>query len=339
MLSLDPRLLTPSRLDGRTEDGVFSFIVRHPEVVDILAQLYHRPNLCLKIFKQLYKPLPDFCWGKNGVPLTECTVAQNLLAYHAIAPRVYDIILVNNRWAQVTDYVTDDGKTFDRQFAHRTIQDHHVRKRSGMDMNPYNWIGSRMVDFQMFTVADDYLPNLKSRITAHAAWGSRSEPYQDIAGLDTPSQRDTPHRLTLMQPDWEDKTILDIGCNLGEFCRVALRNGARRAIGIDLPHVAELAYEVSNYLHIWNCDFVGLRLPSQKDLIPALPYDITLCLSANQTKPIPWVFYLAPTLYYEGHVPDKETTYRPTLEQHFSTVTFLGATRDHGPRPLFYCTR
>ncbi len=41
--------------------------------------------------------------------------------------------------------------------------------------------------------------------------------------------------------------------------------------------------------------------------------------------------------YLEGHVPDREDTYQPQLEELFPTVDYLGMSRDHGPRPLFRC--
>ena len=69
-------------------------------------------------------------------------------------------------------------------------------------------------------------------------------------------------------------------------------------------------------------------------------HDIVLALSCKQAKPIPWAFDLCKeTLLFEGHIPDQEATYRPVLEEHFGEVEFLGMSRDHGPRPVFRCTR
>ena len=44
-------LLHPSHLDGHPETGVFSYIARSPELAQILARVYGRDGLCLKMFR------------------------------------------------------------------------------------------------------------------------------------------------------------------------------------------------------------------------------------------------------------------------------------------------
>ena len=112
----------------------------------------------------------------------------------------------------------------------------------------------------------------------------------------------------------------------------------------DTMSPAEVAQEMANWLGYWNVDFYGLRLPHEHDRIAEWSgikkFDIVLALSVKQTRPVPWVFELCGGVcYFEGHVPDKEHTYRATLEEHFSRVEFLGMTKDHGPRPLFRCEK
>jgi hypothetical protein len=88
-----------------------------------------------------------------------------------------------------------------------------------------------------------------------------------------------------------------------------------RYTGVDLPHVAETAFEVSNWLGFWNLDFIGLHLPGERDRLGG-PYEAVFALSSDQ-----------------------EETYRPQLEELFGEVEYLGMTRDHGPRPVFRCRR
>jgi len=346
VLDLPDMLLVPSRTveTGRVEQGVFTFIARGPEIAGALEGVYGRPNLCLKIFKQEVQALNEFKWSPAGARLVDCTRAQNLFARYGFAPRVYGLALVGDRWAQVTDYVTDDGKTFDREAARQVVMEHNIRSLSG-DMNPANWIGSQMVDFQAHFLPEDYAHKLRKRAYKVACWGSRPEPYQDVEGFEMESQRNTAHRIEMMklnQVSFEHRSVLDLGCNLGEFCREAVRRGAKRVVGVDLPHIADLAFELSNWLGYWNVDFIGLHLPTGRDRLDE--YDIVFALSVKQVRPFPWVFRTVKqfgVFYLEGHVPQREHTYRETLEAEFgvANVEFLGMTKDHGPRPLFRCWR
>ena len=340
-------LLHPSHRDGRTEGGAFSYIARSPELAQILARRYGREGLCLKLFRRDAVPLTEFYWGKTGNLLTDCTKAQNLYAWFGMAPRVYDIALVNGtNWAQVTDYAEDDAGAWDRNRAHEILTEHLVGSRGG-DWNPKNWIGSQMVDWQFSYLGEKYRERLIRRCTEGAAWGARSDAYQ-AAGLEMDAQRTSAaERARAMrwdEVDFAGATVLDVGCNLGEMCQEAHDRGARRVVGVDVPHVAKLAYEVANWRGYWNLDFVGAGLPSEAGQIARQTgidvFDIVLCLSARQTKPDPWAFALCKRVcFFEGHVPDREETWRPVLERRFDRVEFLGATRDHGPRPVFRCWR
>jgi len=348
-LNLDPRYLKPSVRDRRTEGGVFSYIARGPYIEDVLEAHYGRRGLCLKVFRQEAGPLSEFCWSpKVGVPLAMCTKAQNLFARKGYAPRVYDIALVNNEhWAQVTDYVTPNGKAFDRAACRQDVVLYYPVGTVGGDPNPANIIGGKLVDFQHHRLTDAYKVAMIERIKQNTAWGSRSEPYQAIPGLGLESQRNTGHRLQMMGWDelpFSGKTVLDVGCNVGAFCQQAYIRGALRCVGVDKPHVAGAAYEVANWYGYWNIDFIGAMLPGEAGRIAAESgidvFDVVLCLSVKQVKPLEWVFPLVgDVLFFEGHVPDREHTYRAALEAEFPVVEFLGMTKDHGPRPLFRCRR
>jgi len=351
MLDIPLELLTPSTRDSRTEGGAFCYIAHSEPLADLLQQHYGRDGLCLKIFKADAEPLSEFCWSaKSGVLLTDCTKAQNLFACQGYAPRVYDIVLVNDKhWAQVTTYVEDDGGTFDRLACKADVVDHYGIRAKGGDMNDKNWIGSQMVDFQYhYLPRETYEPALRARATAHGQWGSRPDPYQGIIGLGIgDAQRDTTSRILAMhwhELDFTGKTVLDVGCNLGAFCLEADARGARRVVGVDRPHVAETAYEAANWMGHWNVDYLGLNLPPQADRIASTcgisTFDIILALSVKQVEPLPWIADLCGGVcFFEGHVPDREVTWRTRLEECFEVVEFLGMTKDHGPRPLFRCEK
>ncbi len=342
---VDKRLLVPHKPGKRAERGVFCFIAYGQEVTDMLAGRYGREGLCLKVFKE---PLdgrdPEALrWGKpgRGMPLGQATRAQNLFARHGLAPRIYDLVTVSDTYAaQVTDYAQDDGGTFDKEAALAVRKEYGVRPMSH-DPNQHNWVGSKMVDFQYYRLPGDYPDRLRELAYKHAAWGSRAEPYQPVPELGLPGQRDPARQFAVLKldgEDWRGMTALDIGCNLGALGRWLTGRGLRRYTGVDLPHVAGVAFEVNNWLGYWNLDFVGLRLPAERKKLDG-SYDAVFCLSCQQAKPLPWAAGLAGELFYlEGHVPDKEATYRPALEELFARVEFLGVSRDHGPRPVFRCT-
>jgi hypothetical protein len=209
-MQIDERLLVHSVLDGRTEGGAFSFVAHSDDLGAILKDHYGRENLCLKVFKEerVGRIPANLNWGK-GVTLGQATLAQNLFAWHGLAPRVVGLVTVEgDRAAQVTEYVEDDGGTFDRDAAAAMCQAHGIRAQTH-DMNPRNWVGSQMVDFQYYFLPDDYLDGLRARAYQHAAWGSREEPYQAVPVLDLPGQRDQAHRGEVM---WTRYTGPASGC-------------------------------------------------------------------------------------------------------------------------------
>lgn len=346
-------LVPHDREGGGKERGVHTFIARSPQIEDYLQAIYGRDGLCLKVFKRPVDhdtPLKDAEWT-DGYSLLDCTRAQNLFAYHGLAPRVYDIMRLEDcdviwRFAQVTDYADGEGK-FDRE------KFGWVRKRYGVnlrwDMNEHNEIGRWWVDFGAAKLADGYKDDLVKRAWERTAWGSRSEPYQDLGKLGQESQRDLGQRIVNLE--WGHLnylTGLDIGCSTGALCRWMARNGVVRVVGIDLPHVAEIAFEVANWHGDWNIDFIGARLPRDTDCLELVQdltgfdaFDLVLALSVDrQIGYGRWMAELTGrTFYLEGHVPQKRHTFEDRLVRDFDEVEFLGMTRDHGPRPLFRCRR
>jgi SAM-dependent methyltransferase len=249
---------------------------------------------------------------------------------------------VNGHFAQVTDFAAGNGY-IPYSYAWLQMMDtYNLGVR--WDMNPKNWRGGQLVDFQHWWFGDKqaYVERLKRLAHDYAAWGSRDDPYQGIVELGFTGQRRLEHRTAQMgldSIDFRGKAVLDIGCNLGAFCMDAVDRGARYVVGIDLPRVADIAFEVTNYLGYWCVDCIGAHLPREKDKIPG-GFDIVYALSCKQTQPIPWVFDLVDDIMFvEGHVGENEDTYRRGLETAFSTVKTLASTMDHGPRPLFKCSR
>ncbi len=72
------------------------------------------------------------------------------------------------------------------------------------------------------------------------SWIINQSWYQTIElsnGLVTPGQFDTRLRIKFLEGiDFSDRTVLDLGCNSGQFCLYAKKQGARRVVGIDINH-------------------------------------------------------------------------------------------------------
>lgn len=329
----------------KERQGVYSYVVFNSEIETFLRCKYGRVGLCLKVFRKKVDAIEKAQWGQN--PLLQCTIIQNIFARHGLAPRIYDVVfLKDGHLAQVTDFATGKARVLPSpqdRFRINEIKGQHMINTC-WDMNPKNYIDGKLVDFQpwYFPNEDAYRKRLIELAYTYTAWGSRSEPYQTVASLALKGQRDENHRVQMMglsDDAFDGMSVLDVGCNLGAMCVEAWNRGAKKVIGVDKQAVSDVAFELTNYLGYWNLDFIGANLPNEKTKICG-KYDVIFLLSCNQAKPIPWALNLCEKmLYFEGHVPDREETYRDVLERNFSKVEFLGMTKDHGPRPMFRCIK
>ncbi len=341
----------------RKRGGSCTYILYSSELETLLHERFGRHNLCLKVFKASVSDLSTFPWHpKKDHLLTSCAKVQNLFALRGLAPFVYDIVLLNETsWAQVTDYVGGNTRPptveTGSAVAKAVLKEFYITTE--WDMNEDNWVNGWFVDFGLFhwKSPSRYVGGMRERIGKYASWGSNPLPYQGAFGL--PSQRDMKRRVEMMKLDEIDftgKTVLDLGCSLGLFCQDALLRGAKRAVGIERRvQATDIAYEVANWHECWNVDFLTIKFskkPTGKEIETIKSacgldsFDIIYALSVMQIGYHPWIIDMCDDMFYlEGHVPDKEHTYRERLEADFSEVEYLGITRDHGPRPLFRCRK
>lgn len=336
--------------------GRHTFILFSEDVKTAMGMYFGRSGVCLKVFPKSAGMMPDeYRWGsRDFMPtLDETTKAQNLLAMRGLAPRVYGIVRLKDEClAQVTEFVEEDSalKRGDVKTAMDDIAlvcDRHPRLGS----QPHDWRGGLLVDCcgLRFANIDVYLKDLRQRASA-TPWGrAGTKGYQgaDEIGLD--GRRDLQRRVEWMRLDEVDftgKSVLDLGCNLGCFCREAARRGAVRAVGVDVADTAGPAFEIANWAGLWNVDFFGLELPDQQAEVSRLSgiqaFDIVFLLATVRHIGgyADWISKLcAGVLYLEGHSVDKPETYRARLEQDFREVEYMGQTKDHFSRPLFRCVK
>lgn len=265
-----------------------------------LDSLYDRKNLCLKVFK-----VEKGVWGHpRGVgqsPILESTIIQNLMALRGLAPRVYDLVEVNGKTAQVTDYLKGKMEVVPISDDRFHLDGSEVRFKE-------NFIGGKFVDFQgtVFRDFGGYRKQLIDRaVKGTQDYGSSGAAYQSsryFGGV-----RDTDKRLKRFAfPSFKGERVLDVGCNYGMFCREAVRLGAKRVVGIDWPKIIDIAQELAIIDGYFNIDFYGVNIKSltQKgleELTGIKRFDIHLFLSMEKWVGWPaWVKNCA-TLYFEGH--------------------------------------
>jgi hypothetical protein len=188
----------------------------------------------------------------------------------------------------------------------------------------------------------------------HEFYGSRNRnlPYQSLHYGDelivAGRRKDMLRRIKMLEPDdMRGSTVLDLGCNVGSNCFLAVHAGAASAHGLELsPRIATAAVRLNCY-YAAPCWFTvhDLTVP----FIPQAPYDVVFCFSVVAhlpTKDAIVETFRASTgrvAYFEGHENSSLADYRYILnEDLFSSVDLIGYGQAsiHGSslnRPLFRC--
>ena len=352
-LTYPPELLEQApTTDTHKHYGQEVYIADSLELQRRLSLDYARLNehLCLKVFKTDGKR-----WG--GVDTEHVIKVQNLFAFHGLAPRVYDLVTVNGKRAMVTEYAEGSGTPDYKAMA--SLLKHYRIGLKGKPGNPldnaveysrlaFKWIGGRFVDWGRYHFTDPtwYQARLVKKLRRRNKDGKMVS-YQPVPELNVPGQRNHAHRLRKMrldEIDFRGKTVLDIGCNTGAFCREALRRGASRIVGVDHRH-AKMWYTVNSWLGYHNLDILQLTLPEERGAIEAVTglatFDIVFALAIAQHMDggyQEWIANLTDeVLFFEGNWHEPEETYRETLESQFGEVELTGYIKDEDVRCMFRC--
>lgn len=168
--------------------------------------------------------------------------------------------------------------------------------------------------------------------------------------------------------DFKDKSVLDIGCNIGALLHFALGQGASKVFGIDCmsdtieqarriatKYNQPIKYSVENIL---DDDFIE----STREVLGVNHYDTVLFLSVYHSIDPKRIFIpideiknvwkalnklTKHTLYFEGHSGEKREEYMNLFNKYLDPnfkIEFLGLNHDYintnyKPRPFFRCTR
>ncbi len=270
-----------------------------------LNSLYGRKNLCLKVFDH-----STVMWGavspEGCSSIVESTIVQNLMAIRGLAPRVYDLVSVRGKTAQVTDYLQGGKKVVPISDPRFTFNRKEIKK-------DYNFLDGKLIDFQAACFQN--MKEYKQQLVKSSISVTQFPQYQDglYQSLDYyPGKRETKARIKLYNfKNFTNKKVFDVGCNLGMFCRHSFDSGAKIVVGMDKPEIIEKARELAIMDCYFNIDFYGIDLETATidDIVKLTgikKFDIILFLAMEMWIGRPEYLKLCKTLYFEGHGVKRE---------------------------------
>jgi hypothetical protein len=295
-------------------------------------------------------------------------IGANLLYTYQLAPRVYDVLEINAEGKSRTAFVIKQAglrRAFGRDLIqglaklHRLKEDGTIDFRRGFDDESGEKIqpqGATMVDssgkfnyldFDNIVPRDyeSYLKQVAVEAVEASHFGDRSllrgghYLYQSVPGVRLPARRNTKLRMAaicqLMNRlgiSFEDRLVLDVGCNIGMMMAEYLRLGVRWCHGWDredvAPHAARLLLALGcTRFSMTGCNIAKPSPESQPKpsamendipefIRPALDGCIVSYLAVRGTLGwleslgrIPWS-----AMIYEGHEEESEKDFFRYLE-------------------------
>lgn len=323
----------------------------HPEDGLIYKVLYAYPvDGLIDLREAMWGDPPKGNDPNRSVRLIDATKIQNICWMHGLAPRVYglEVYQENGRkyWAQVVEEVTEEPNPdfkviYDRV---KELGKHYGFKNDKDDCSEFDVLGDELVDFNTFHFRKDYIKYIKDRYAEYCRYGKKY--YQPVEewGL-TGGPRSGKKRVKELQLDlipFEYKSVLDLGCAGGYFCRYASDRQASSVLGIDIggrgsDDPIKGCYLATNMTGRWDVDFVDM------DLIDNKPpkADIVFYLSLNYHEiGIPnWLPEITNYMcIFEDNSKDRSAKER--LQELFDVVEYIGESTDHDPvkpKLVYHC--
>lgn len=339
-----------NQIHFRTERGKHCFIARYEGYAVRVFDAYPQE-------KGNWTPVDEFYWGdvqKNKdvvywVTLPEATKIQNICAFHGLAPRVYDIVMVYYGSQRYYGQVCEDaGKEIaatqdEADAVYGKVME--LGKEYGFevdkqDVQQADVINGLLVDFNTFHFTKDHDEKVRKRYIELGKYGKIY--YHDVPewGLKN-APRENEKRIKWLGFDkvhFKDKSYMDLGCAGGFFTRYAKDKGAS-ATGVDhkgcgSPDPVLGAQLVSNELGYWDVNYLDIDLRESK---PPVSHDIVSFLSMNYHIGIPeWLPDVTKELcIFEDNSKNRDAL--PTLEKMFNHVKKVGVAKDHGDKPVYHC--
>ena len=178
--------------------------------------------------------------------------------------------------------------------------------------------------------------------------------YQRIDG--SVGQRDLENRKIFFDTnDFNNKSVLDIGCNLGQMCKFAYESGASNVLGVDFDqNVIKKAWSLLNVDESKKIKYLVDDIDNNLFYNNLDKYNTTLLLSVigtlelkNRYGMLAKLSSLTNVLYFEGHVDSKYSDLLDSLLKYtlFSRIEFKGIQYDNNDfklnnkgRHIFRCS-
>ncbi|MBL6457510.1 FkbM family methyltransferase [Belnapia sp. T6] len=348
------------------ESGAWAFICRDPALLQRIGAWFGRDpaGLTLKIWQYPYQgdDLRGVNWGRYfnlahepGLDIRSqgnlllSLKAQNFAAMAGLAPRIHGLFLLEGPCGTLHPGILTEDAALLRHDAEPPLpEDLHGRiaefcARHGLNppfgdlATPGNHRLGTWVDWQYAYPTEAHVEFLRTHYLRHTQFGESK--YQTAPGLGIGEGiRDTLRRvgdLGLDRIEFGGATVLDIGCNGGQFLNYAAARGARHGLGLDWPETARAAAYASNHLGHFNIDYRGAALhEGLPEGIGGL--DVVLYLAMVTHLGVPdWLHGLGRRLVLEiNHAHQVEATLA-ALEPHW-WLRFVGKASDHGDRAIYH---
>ena len=318
----------------------------------------------LRVFNFLesdnWSDLGTFMWGDlpaKGEPnmsvlLTDATKIQNLCWLHGLAPRVYGIVKVGvgcrKYWAQHVEEVAgeaeNDRVAYDVYKKVKRLGAKYGFENEKDDVSVHDVIGGKLVDFNTFHFTSDYKERLARVYREYAIYGKKYYHSVPSLGLESAPRKNGQRALELGldKIDFGEKSVLDIGCAGGWFCRYVKSRGAGDVVGLDTNDARGsstiLAANIASIMEGFN-DIEFMDCNVKVDEVPK-DYDIVLFLSMSFHVGVP--SWLADATGYMCIVEDnsKGRIAYDELKKMFARVEKVGYTTDRGLEyklPVYHC--
>jgi 2-polyprenyl-3-methyl-5-hydroxy-6-metoxy-1,4-benzoquinol methylase len=338
--------------------GKHAFVEKN-EITDKLSEQYRTPVI-MKVFDTCGEltNIKTYKWGDDPQPgklkkntlLWEATQIQNIAAWNGLAPKVYaldSVILDGKRYpCQIVEEeevahdwwnghgIDDDALLIYEQV--KALGEKYGFSAVNDDANKRDATGSKLLDFQTFSFHEPYYDFVRKSYIQDGKYGKVY--YQDVPELDLKGgprkSLDRIKTLALDKIDFEGKSVLDIGCAGGFFCRHAFDKGASYVRGVDMVQPIEAARNLANYLGKFGIDYEVADLSKGYDD----EFDVVLFLSLIFHIKIPEAVKKAKCVVFEDN--SRENRHNKILGKPwtdwFSKIEHVGVATDHGDKSIYH---
>lgn len=208
-----------------------------------------------------------------------------------------------------------------------------------------NFVNGYYVDFHNFKIDWKEFKLWFLDAVKDSHWGDRNrtgEKYSYQKNVFADGKRDVIQRvkeMSLSEVDFDNKTVLDVGCNLGVMSLWAKNAGAKSVTGIDCFKNFKLLADIYKFFtHTKDVTFIEEKIIPE-DIDKYGKFDIVFYFAVADSLGIPDKLkdITNELLIYEGHANEDQRKTELRLGELFAIVELAGYTTDRSKRPIFYC--